>query len=266
MRPDPIAEFRRTLAGATFANTILADPPWRFPESRTGKVAPEHRRLSRNAHDDGGRDQRAPPVPDMTAKTAHLYLWVPNAAWPEGLAVLAAWGFEYKPKHRVAQGPQGWRIGWARGVGYYFRNVTELVLFGVRGRNARTLKPGRTQVNYLATRESARNTAASRTKALRHHQGLQPGSVPRTVPCGAPGRDGRRGATSRTIIRSPGTPAVTTASASARPPARWRPGAGLAVPLPASSARGGRSSQRALPAPASTSCSFSGASPARSVA
>ena len=39
-----------------------------------------------------------------------------------------------------------------RGVGFYFRNVTELVLFGVRGRK-RTLSPGRTQVNVLPTRK-----------------------------------------------------------------------------------------------------------------
>ena len=36
---------------------------------------------------------------------------------------------------------------------FYFRNVTEMLLFGVRGKNARTLDPGRTQVNYLATRK-----------------------------------------------------------------------------------------------------------------
>jgi MT-A70 len=40
-----------------------------------------------------------------------------------------------------------------RGVGFYFRNVTEIVLFGVRGKNARTLAPGRRQVNLLATRK-----------------------------------------------------------------------------------------------------------------
>jgi len=40
-----------------------------------------------------------------------------------------------------------------RGVGFYFRNVTELILFGVKGKNARTLAPGRRQVNFLATRK-----------------------------------------------------------------------------------------------------------------
>jgi N6-adenosine-specific RNA methylase IME4 len=37
-------------------------------------------------------------------------------------------------------------------VGFYFRNVTEPVLFGVRG-SLRTLPPGRRQVNFLATRK-----------------------------------------------------------------------------------------------------------------
>jgi N6-adenosine-specific RNA methylase IME4 len=149
MRPDPVAEFRRTLAGGQFA-TILADPPWRF-QNRTGKMAPEHRRLSR--YGTMTVDEiNALPVAEVTAKTAHLYLWVPNALLAEGLAVLAAWGFEYKTnivwhKLRKDGGSDG------RGVGFYFRNVTELVLFGVRGKNARTLKPGRTQVNYLGTRK-----------------------------------------------------------------------------------------------------------------
>src|SRR5690606_40215673 len=40
-----------------------------------------------------------------------------------------------------------------RGVGFYFRNVTELLLFGVRGKNARTEAPGRRQVNYMSSRK-----------------------------------------------------------------------------------------------------------------
>lgn len=149
MRPDPVADFRRALAGGTFA-TILADPPWRF-QNRTGKVAPEHGRLSRYGTMTL-EEINALPVSEVTARTAHLYLWVPNALLAEGLAVLAAWGFEYKTNivwHKIRK--DGGSDG--RGVGFYFRNVTELVLFGVKGKNARTLKPGRTQVNYLGTRK-----------------------------------------------------------------------------------------------------------------
>lgn len=137
-------------AGARRFATVLADPPWQFV-NRTGKMAPEHRRLARygtlTLPEIAGL-----PVAALTLPTAHLYLWVPNALLPEGLAVLAAWGFAYKANivwHKVRK--DGGSDG--RGVGFYFRNVTELLLFGVRGRHARTLAPGRRQVNLIATRK-----------------------------------------------------------------------------------------------------------------
>ncbi len=129
---------------------ILADPPWRFT-NRTGKVAPEHRRLNR--YSTLSFDEIAAlPVAEHAADVAHCYLWVPNALLPQGLHVLSAWGFEYKTNliwHKIRKdgGPDG------RGVGFYFRNVTEIILFGVRGKNARTLDPGRRQVNFIATRK-----------------------------------------------------------------------------------------------------------------
>lgn len=130
--------------------TILADPPWQF-QNRTGKMAPEHKRLSRYGTMNLA-DIMALPVGQLADDTSHLYLWVPNALLPEGLRVMEAWGFQYKSNvvwHKIRKdgGPDG------RGVGFYFRNVTELVLFGVRGKNARTLAPGRRQVNFLATRK-----------------------------------------------------------------------------------------------------------------
>jgi len=127
--------------------TILCDPPWQF-QNRTGKMAPEHRRLHR--YRTMTLDEIvALPVAAHVRKPAHLYLWVPNALLREGLAVMEAWGFTYKTnlvwyKTRRDGGPDG------RGVGFYFRNVTELLLFGVRG-SLRTLRPGRTQVNLLPT-------------------------------------------------------------------------------------------------------------------
>ncbi|MFT7722645.1 MAG: MT-A70 family methyltransferase [Roseateles sp.] len=135
--------------GKRFA-TILADPPWQF-QNRTGKVAPEHRRLSRYGTMELAEIMGL-PVSQLTQDTAHLYLWVPNALLPEGLRVLEAWGFQYKSNlvwHKVRK--DGGSDG--RGVGFYFRNVTELVLFGVKGKNARTLAPGRSQVNLLATQK-----------------------------------------------------------------------------------------------------------------
>jgi N6-adenosine-specific RNA methylase IME4 len=95
---------------------------------------------------------KALPIQQAAQDKAHLYLWCPNALLPEGLAVIKAWGFAYKSNlvwHKVRK--DGGSDG--RGVGFYFRNVTELILFGVKGKNARTLAPGRRQVNLLATRK-----------------------------------------------------------------------------------------------------------------
>jgi N6-adenosine-specific RNA methylase IME4 len=146
---DTTLDFAKSIRGRKFS-TILADPPWRF-DNRTGKMAPEHKRLSR--YETMTTDDICQiPVKDAAAETAHLYMWVPNALLPDGLKVMEAWGFKYKSnivwhKLRKDGGSDG------RGVGFYFRNVTELLLFGVKGKNARTLAPGRTQVNYLGTRK-----------------------------------------------------------------------------------------------------------------
>ena len=125
--------------------TILADPPWRFA-NRTGKMAPEHRRLSRYTTLTF-KDIEVIPVSEIAAPNSHLYLWVPNALLPQGLEVMKCWGFQYKTNliwHKIRKdgGPDG------RGVGFYFRNTTEIVLFGIKG-NLRTLAPGRKQVNII---------------------------------------------------------------------------------------------------------------------
>jgi len=129
--------------------TILADPPWRFT-NRTGKVAPEHKRLNRY-ETLSLKEIMEMPVSLVADEASHLYLWVPNALLPEGLEVMRAWGFQYKSNliwHKVRKdgGPDG------RGVGFYFRNTTEIVLFGIRGR-MRTLQPGRSQVNIIRTQK-----------------------------------------------------------------------------------------------------------------
>lgn len=129
--------------------TILADPPWQF-QNRTGKMAPEHKRLNRYPTMKL-EEIKALPVSEVADDPCHLYLWVPNALLPEGLDVMKEWGFQYKSniiweKIRKDGGPDG------RGVGFYFRNVTEMLLFGIRGtNNARTLAPARSQVNLLRT-------------------------------------------------------------------------------------------------------------------
>ncbi|MDD9908260.1 MAG: MT-A70 family methyltransferase [Ahrensia sp.] len=146
---DTMLDFASRVRGRKFS-TILADPPWRFT-NRTGKMAPEHRRLSR--YETMTLDNICElPVSDVTESTAHLYLWTPNALLPEALKVMDAWGFTYKSNliwHKIRK--DGGSDG--RGVGFYFRNVTEMILFGVKGKGARTLAPGRRQVNFMASRK-----------------------------------------------------------------------------------------------------------------
>jgi len=149
MPSDASADLLRSASGRKFA-TILADPPWQF-QNRTGKMAPEHRRLARYP--------TMPlqeivdlPVDAIAEPTAHLYLWIPNALLADGLRVMERWGFTYKTnlvwyKIRKDGGPD------RRGVGFYFRNVTEVLLFGTRGSNARTLQPARRQENIIVSRK-----------------------------------------------------------------------------------------------------------------
>jgi len=131
-------------------STVLADPPWQF-QNRTGKMAPEHKRLSRYPTMTL-QEIKDLPVKAIVKDTAHLYLWVPNALLASGLQVMEHWGFTYKTnliwyKVRKDGGPD------RRGVGFYFRNVTEMILFGIRGKDARTLQPGRSQENIISSRK-----------------------------------------------------------------------------------------------------------------
>ncbi|WP_456449621.1 MT-A70 family methyltransferase [Hydrogenimonas sp.] len=142
-------DFSKAMEGKKFY-TILADPPWQF-QNRTGKMAPEHKRLNRYPTL-SLEEIKTIPVQNVLKESAHLYLWVPNALLAEGLDVMQAWGFTYKTnliwyKVRKDGGPD------RRGVGFYFRNVTEMILFGVKGKNARTLQPGRSQENIIISRK-----------------------------------------------------------------------------------------------------------------
>jgi N6-adenosine-specific RNA methylase IME4 len=89
------------------------------------------------------------PISKIVVEKSHLYLWCPNALLAWGLQTMKAWGLEYKTnivwlKVRKDGGPDG------RGVGFCYRNVTVLVLFGARG-HLRTAQAGRRMVNVVAT-------------------------------------------------------------------------------------------------------------------
>ncbi|MBN7524312.1 S-adenosylmethionine-binding protein [Mycobacteroides abscessus subsp. massiliense] len=127
---------------------VLADPPWRFGNRRSGMspesgLRPRYNTMSLS-------DICDLPVASIAATDAHLYLWVPSAMLPEGLKVMSAWGFRYTTsitwlKTRLDGEPDG------SGVGFYFRNATELLLFGVRG-SLRTLPAARSMPNVISAR------------------------------------------------------------------------------------------------------------------
>lgn len=147
---NDIGEDFLAFAGRKKFTTVLADPPWQF-QNRTGKVAPENKKLNR--YSTLSLDEiKSLPVGEVCTEKAHLYLWIPNALIKEGLETMEEWGFTYKSnivwqKIRKDGEPDG------RGVGFYFRNTTELILFGVKGKGFRTLQPGRTQVNVIKSRK-----------------------------------------------------------------------------------------------------------------
>jgi len=99
--------------------TILIDPPWDYEGlSLAGRAMPEYAVMDQE-------QLLALPVAEWAEDTCHLYLWTTNNFMPRAVALVAAWGFEYKTL-----------ITWVKpriGLGSYFRNSTEHCLFGVRG-------------------------------------------------------------------------------------------------------------------------------------
>ena len=81
--------------------TILIDPPWRFL-NQTGKVAPEHKRLSR--YRTMSLDEiKALPLLDVAAPVCHLYLCAPKRFAPRGAFSNAELGVSVQVEHRLAQ-------------------------------------------------------------------------------------------------------------------------------------------------------------------
>jgi len=98
--------------------TIVIDPPWRYDNVATRGAAEDHYPTMSMA------ELEALELP--AAVDAHLYLWVTNGFLREGFTLLDAWGFTYKTC-----------LTWIKpqiGMGNWFRNATEHVLFAVKGR------------------------------------------------------------------------------------------------------------------------------------
>ncbi|MBE9638703.1 MT-A70 family methyltransferase [Salipiger mangrovisoli] len=133
--PRTAAALSTYLEGQKFG-CVLAEIPWRLPErDAAGTMSLD--------------DILALPVADHLEDRAHCYLWVPNALLPEGMKVLAAWGFKYT-SNIIWQKSATDEAQVASDETDAFDDITEVLLFGIRGKNVRTLAPARSTVNFIA--------------------------------------------------------------------------------------------------------------------
>ncbi len=126
--------------------TIVADPPWQFRQ----KSGRGRRRVPYETLPLERICAIGPQVLDTLRRGAHLYLWVPTAIAPWGFQVLAAWGFAYKSIYfweKITKAGEPDRSG----MGFYFRNVVEPCLFGVRAKEPTLL---RNEPNLLRARKT----------------------------------------------------------------------------------------------------------------
>lgn len=105
-------------------STLVADPPWRYnttpPEGGTPYPTMTQEELL------------TIPIGLWATDDAHLYLWTTNSFIVQAHALARAWGFEPKTILTwIKRKPTNDQ--WI-GMGYYYRGVTEHVLFAVRGR------------------------------------------------------------------------------------------------------------------------------------
>jgi N6-adenosine-specific RNA methylase IME4 len=117
-RPQPTAT--PALPDGVFS-TLVADPPWAYERDHLA-----HRAAAADQYNVMPLDEIiALPVAGMAAEAAHLYVWTTNAFMVEAHAVARAWGFEQKTI-----------LTWTKpsiGLGDYYRNSTEHLLFCTRG-------------------------------------------------------------------------------------------------------------------------------------
>ena len=103
-------------------STIVIDPPWSPDDegdvNQFGRTQPTYKTLTI-----GEIEQL--PIRKIAAPDCHIYLWITNRSLEKGFRLLRAWDFRYITC-----------LTWVKpsiGVGNYFRNSTEHILFGVRG-------------------------------------------------------------------------------------------------------------------------------------
>lgn len=101
--------------------TVLLDCPWK--KNQTGRLgAAQHYPLLTID------EIKRMPIPDLLDESAFVFLWVPNSLIMDGCEVLEHWGL------RVVSVLTWWKLGRLSLGYYYFRNVTEQLIVGVKGK------------------------------------------------------------------------------------------------------------------------------------
>ena len=140
------------LVGRDFG-CVLADPPWAYdctdPTCSPGGSVTGYSGGVNLYYDTMTAKQIAEmPVQTIAAKDSVLFLWATVPLLPEAFSVMAAWGYKYKTMLT-------WEKENGKGMGYWFRGVTEHCLLGVRG----NVKAFRSPVKNLIRNKVGRHSA-----------------------------------------------------------------------------------------------------------
>ena len=148
------ADLFSDLRGKTFG-CILADPPWSYD---TAEPTVQWRPYLDRGENAGSVNHyydtmplseiMAMPVHEIAAKDSVLFMWATVPLLPEAIRTMEAWGYKYKTMLT-------WEKENGTGMGYWFRGVTEHVLFGVRG----NVKAFRSPVKNLLRNKVGRHSA-----------------------------------------------------------------------------------------------------------
>lgn len=132
--------------------TILSDPPWKFNDKLDKTRTLPYKTLTIE-------DIERLPMRNISDEECHLYLWCPVALLPEALNCMFYWGFEYKTTIPWLKRTVNGKIWF--GMGHYFRNCYEFLLFGIRGKEKTKTKNTR---NYLDEIKPKRHHSAKPDK------------------------------------------------------------------------------------------------------
>jgi len=116
-------------------STIYADPPWRFATRSAKGLLGRPQHYGRMTQD----ELLDLPVGEIAAKDSALFLWTTFPHLEFALAVIRAWGFDYRTGGSWAKRTKTGRA-WMFGLGYVFRGASELLLVGVKGNPTWTSK------------------------------------------------------------------------------------------------------------------------------